>query len=291
MKVNYLLGDDLSHLASWRMRVKEIEPYLVDHGVDVCYEKLPMDCALNVFMKHFIKASNLSWMKKYGGVFDVTDPHFVRDDDLGDYYRQMIDMADVVTCSSSALKELIKSRCNVQPIAIGDAVEGHAKAHTWHGGKNILWFGHQKNLPTLKGVMLKNNCSLEVVSAFYKPERTDNTRLTPWSLDNMNRALARNDIVIIPGDPDDPAQMVVSANRASTGIWAGKVVVAIPLPAYESLSPGLIIDQDMMSGIEKARAMSEQDRQSMVDVGQDRCSDKLSPQRLAQKWYDVFKEL
>lgn len=289
MKVNYLLDQSAANLASWRMRAALIADPLRALGVDVTFNKEPVKGAVNVFMKHFHMDHYLDWIQMHGGVFDVTDPHFLSDQpDLSKYYKLMLQYADEVTCSSQALGALIELRERCECVPIGDAIEAKPRAHTWHGGKSILWIGHPKNIRTLKDVMMSNDWELEVVSGFDKSSREAKVRKTPWSLPSVERAMMRNDIVIVPGDPEEQRFMCVSANRVANPITAGKVVVAAPNTAYDGLSGGYISNVDMYQGVLDAQAMSDEDRKAMVLRGKSLCKRYFDTEKLAKKWLSVF---
>ena len=81
--------------------------------------------------------------------------------------------------------------------------------------------------------------------------------LDPGRLDNGERKLTAAlfeelrecDAVIIPSNPHDPRKAVKSPNRFTEALWAGRFVLAHPLPAYEALAAYGWVGEDLGEGL------------------------------------------
>jgi hypothetical protein len=288
MRVHHVTADLDGILASTRYRAMIPGAELVRAGHDVSLGETPQPGAINVFHKAFDE-SFPAWLREFGGVFDVTDFHFANH--LGDRYLACCDAADMVTCSSRRLVELIADRTGRSPIFIPDPYEFPERRHEWRGGARVLWFGHEVNFRTLSGVEL--DCHLEVITGCKEPTSKPNVRMTPYSHAAMLEGFERADIVILPQDPDDPKASAKGANRAVNALRQGKFVVASPIPAYRELEDFIYLSDDatdMLTGIRWGRAHPEAVA-AMVDAGQAYIERHYSPAVAAQQWLGALEAL
>jgi hypothetical protein len=164
--------------------------------------------------------------------FDVCDDHF--SGKWGEHYREACKRADLVTCNSAEMRNLIEAYTGRGAILIPDPYEQpehEAKVHD-----HLLWFGHQSNLPDLMPW-------LEVIGPLEIVTNLSAKGITPWSPEAMNAAFDRAGLVIIPTGKS----MAKSGNRAIESIRRGLFVVAGYLPAYADL--GIYIG-DIASGVD-----------------------------------------
>ena len=61
-------------------------------------------------------------------------------------------------------------------------------------------------------------------------------RYAPWSHAETWRSLAAADVVLLPALLDEPWTLAKSANRIIEALWAGRFVVAHPVPSYLEFS-------------------------------------------------------
>ena len=102
----------------------------------------------------------------------------------------------------------------------------------------------------------------------------------------MHEQMQSCDIVIVPSD-DGLARLTKSANRVITALWAGKYVVAYPLPSYKLFCDFAGIDRNLVAGIRWA--MDNRDLvPDRVNRGQRFIWQHFSPHIIAKTWGTVF---
>lgn len=289
MRIHHVTADLDGKLASTRYRALLPGAMLSQRDHDVSIGETPEPGAINVYHKAFDE-SFPAWIREFGGVFDITDFHF-DNPQIGDRYLACCDAADVVTCSSVKLAELVAARTGRRTVYIPDPYEFPERAHTWDGGARVLWFGHEVNFNTLRGVEL--DCPLEIVTGCKEPGGKVNVRMTPYSHQAMLEAFERADIVILPQDVDDPKAAAKGANRAVNALRQGKFVVASPIPAYRELEDFVFLShgsRDMLDGIRWARS-HPQSVAAMVEAGQQYIAEHYSPEVVADRWEAVLSAL
>lgn len=161
-----------------------------------------------VCMKHDWPEDPLIGAKSY--IFDICDPHLDNP-----HYQKHIAEADVVTCNSEAMAELIPR----DTVVIPDPIE--YPPQDAHYAQSLLWYGHKSNLKSLWNVLPSlPNLPLDVIS--------NDPRTTQWTWEGMPAAFHQAGCVIIP-DPKPTA----SANRLIEAVNNGCFVVANPVRSYE----------------------------------------------------------
>lgn len=166
----------------------------------------------------------------------------------------------------------------------------------------LLWFGTLPNLDTLwqlayhlREIKLPVPICLHIVTAPHENVLhamqqfnavfgvDDCYRFTPWSPEAMKAAFHNCDLVMIPSNPEDKRKAVKSSNRLLESIWAGKYVIASPLPSYENFISWAWISEDLGAGIRWAlshrREVIEQ-----VRAGQEHICENYTPEKIADKW-------
>ena len=132
----------------------------------------------------------------------------------------------------------------------------------------LLWFGYPTNLDTLHLLMeqllplaQQEPMSIHVVSRqdsvaeelCGELQAASGPRIrwsfTAWSLAEMRRALAATDLVVLPSKPADARKAVKSPNRLINALWAGRFVIAHPLPAYQEFAEFASIGDDIAAGV------------------------------------------
>lgn len=241
---------------------------------------------------------------------DICDNVFAPPEDgLKGVYRAILPYADAVVTSSDALVEALANNVPVGiPIySIADAVEEKRQRPVFcpdAGTVRLLWYGYPNNLPLLHGELknlqqLAPKLSIQLVIVTAWPSGTAagfpdtvgsiNMRRVNWSPQAMRDELRACDIVIVPSD-ESPARMTKSANRVITGLWAGKYVVASPLPSYEPFREFASIGRDLAAGIQWAidNPVLVPDR---IRLGQDFILRNYSPRMIADAWEAAFSDL
>ena len=242
----------LPQLASYRLRV------------DIPSKHLGMPHRIGVGdVSFFFKSGNPTLARRLGPVvYDVVNAHFHDPD-----YRAMCEIAEVVTCSSTAMVGIIKEATGRDAVVIPDPYENKECPPAVDGGR-VLWFGHQANIASLKPYA---DLNVGVCTA------------DAWTLENEAAALASAGVVLLTGS--NPG---ASSNRPVKAIRAGRFVV-VPEDCPESwreLSEYLWIG-DVREGVKWAFANREE-ACSKVLAGQTYIKSRFSPQLIGSQWADLF---
>ncbi len=132
----------------------------------------------------------------------------------------------------------------------------------------VLWFGGAPNIDTLHNLipalselstdvpidlnlMTARNCGVEQLCVDVKTE-TDPAfvvRFTPWSVEALRVALKNCDVVILPSNTDDTKKLVKSPNRLVESLWAGRFVIAHPVPSYKKFDEWAWISEGLEAGL------------------------------------------
>jgi len=149
----------------------------------------------------------------------------------------------------------------------------------------LLWFGHPLNLDTLElGLpQIKVPFELTLVTAPGSGAEATGHRFRAWSAHAVFEELRECDAVIIPSDPHNPRKSVKSPNRFTESLWAGRFVVAHPLPSYEPLAAFGWVGEDLGEGL--AWLLQHPDAAlARVRAGQDAVAERFSPQAVGRAW-------
>lgn len=208
-------------------------------------------------------------------IVDICDNHF----DVLPHYQWMVEVADVVTCPTYAMAEIICKRLSLavndgRVQVIPDAYE-YPEAEPHCNGVKLLWFGHRSNLNGLLRVIRElDDYPLMIV--------TNDPMGMPWSRDEMLRQFAAADIVVLPATAE-----YKSPNRAVEAARQGCYVVAEPHPAFQGLS--FIWRGNLKEGIEWTRQNPSLAR-TRTQWTQEYVRTKYSPRILAAAWKMRFEQ-
>ncbi len=209
-----------------------------------------------VFSKAFMQQEQLlaQFLKQRGTriVFDICDNWFDHPKH-GQDFRTMCGLADDLVASTESMANIIRENTQREAIVISDPLEGNKRdAHfSPHFPRvKLLWFGHPTNLDSLEQALpdltafgQKTPLALSVVTTgsphldqlirTHNQEHGDCLLLThtAWNTDSTWAELEKTDIVIIPSLKNS-RKSVKSPNRLIESIWAGRFVVANPVPSY-----------------------------------------------------------
>lgn len=226
-------------------------------------------------------------------VADFSDDHFVNPT-LGPIYRAFANVADAVVASTAGLAEVLKSQTPIPVTVVGDPVEG-ARGEPRGGIEpppRLLWFGHPLNLDVLPLGLDQINerripFALTVITAPGAGAQTLGHRFLPWSTEAVFDELRACDAVIIPSDPHDPRKVVKSANRFTEGLWAGRFVIAHPLPSYEPLAGYGWVGEDLGQGVQWLLEHFDE-ALGRIRAGQEWVAQNCSPAAIARAWEAVI---
>lgn len=198
-------------------------------------------------------------------IVDFCDDHFDQP-----HYRDMLRLADAVTCSTDVLRDRIIGLGRTAEV-IPDPYEYPEAAPHCHGA-NLLWFGHPSNL---------KDANLVRFAAYTLGIVSNGPGLTPWSHETMLTEFAKADIVIMPASAS-----YKSANRTIEAIRQGCFVVAEPHPALMKI-PGIWIG-DIEEGIAWAN-QHQQDANQRIRHSQMYVSQAFGPRTVAYAWSRVIQ--
>jgi hypothetical protein len=223
----------------------------------------------------------LGEVKGFSGVklWDVCDDHF-DNPSKGRYYRSMLELADVVTCTTPYLKERIW-QLGREATVISDPLEFPQRAPKI-GFQKLLWYGHSSNLDPLFELDL-SGYDLAVVT------NKNEDWCLPWSHENMRKGLEWCDVVIIPvkQETQKASYLAKSPNRMTEAINAGRFVVANDMPAYRDY--GMYLG-DIKEGLEWIRNNPHDSEQRLIKA-QSLVLERHSPRVIAAQWESLFDSI
>lgn len=277
-----------SHLASARYRVLIPAQQLGRLGHAVQIASLPpgpvpaaflqVPCDVMVLSKSFFHEheSLVDAMQARGVkvVADYCDDHFLHPA-YGAWYTKLARKADAVVASTQAMADAIRTHAGREAGVITDPVEGRRGVPAFAPrlpALRVLWFGHPTNLGgiaakagELAALAARMPVQLTVVTevspeaeklvadlAARDPQRLQ-ARLEPWSPEATWKAMERADVVWIPV-AESEQKAVKSPNRLTESLWAGRLVVADPIPAYLPFADLVPIGTGLERGVMDALA-------------------------------------
>lgn len=243
-------------LASSRLRAVIPQQELAKLGIKQGHDVL-------VYGKHFINPHG-SVFKKF--VYDVCDDHF--SDAHAEYYLKHTKAADLVTCNSDKMRDVIYGYTGRVALVIPDPYESEEQpAGT---GKGLFWFGHQSNLPTINPYL---DLGVELL--------TGEAWSRPRQLDGLRRCAA----VLLPTD----RRQAKSANRLIEAARNGRFCICGPLPAYDEFKEWMWVG-DIREGVEWFNNNPEE-AVKRVKACQDYIRDKYSPEAIGRLWLNALEKV
>jgi hypothetical protein len=201
---------------------------------------------------NFIKQIKIS-----GGKFivDYTDHHLGSSGVVSMFYSHILPYVDGFVAPSNMMKKNISAFSNKPVWIIPEPIEVkiNLPKDSLVGTErlNILWFGHNSNLPYLFRLIqgpLRNAPPHNLIilsnhldqSNFLKIAATGNRDAKysygKWSLELMEKISKKIDLCVIPGDTNDPKKNGVSSGRLLTALAMGLPTIATPLESYSPFS-------------------------------------------------------
>ena len=240
-------------LASTRYRIMIPGQELVRRCHDVKVGVPDGSADVAVFSKHF-NAKDPEIARNFDGpiVYDVCDDHFTTE--FRDHYLEMIDIADRVTCNTAGMARRVEEVTGKTATIIPDPyeipeIEPRFEPTT---PPRLMWFGNAVNLDTLSTILpgITEAPLLIVTNGKAEITRQGETQIVPWSHENMVKAFAWCDIVIIP-TIDHVRKNVKSENRVIESVRSGRYVCAGALDSYRKFAPWIHVG-DIGDGIRDA---------------------------------------
>jgi len=279
-------GGPTSDLASARYRVLLPAQQLARLGHAVQVASLPpggwppavldAPCDVVVISKSFHAANEtLAESMKRRGVrvaVDFCDDYF-EDAQFGPHFRRLAELADIVIAGSAAMAASVQRHAGREAIVVTDPVEGprgEPRFAPRFPRLRLAWFGHPSNLPAVaqhatRLHALAQRFPLELTAVTHPSAEAQallesvvrpasgalQAQLVSWSRKATWQALADCDAVWIPLEAS-ANKAVKSPNRLLEAAWAGRLVVADALPAYEPWADLLPVGQPLEDAIAEA---------------------------------------
>ena len=210
--------------------------------------------------------------------------------------------ADAVSASSPYLAARIAELTGRRARVIGDPYEGARGAPRWQprGRLEALWFGNVINLAGLDlalGSLLASRIPMRLVvmtnvtglvrewELARRPdlEPTIELDIRQWTLDDTAAALKACDAVFLPIDRRSSYHLSKGPDRMVEALWAGRFVVAQPLPAYEEFRDWAWVGEDIGEGLAWALA-NPGEISGRIAAGQNHIAARYSPSTVAGAW-------
>jgi len=235
--------------------------------------------------------------QKIAVLADYSDDHFTNPV-LGEGYRALANAVDRVTATTPALAQAVRAHTSVPVTVITDLVEG-TRGEPRVGEKkplSLLWFGHPVNLDTLRYGLPQVSAAqvpyaLTLLSApdVQRYATEIGAKFKPWSAGALFAELNACDAVILPSNPHDPHKAVKSPNRFAETMWAGRLGIAHPLPAWDALGEGGWVGDDLGAGL-KWYAENPDAALSRIRRGQELIAERHSPEAVARSWQAAIEQ-
>jgi glycosyltransferase involved in cell wall biosynthesis len=318
-------GKPSSQLASVRYRVIipaielsqqqhtiNIVPIIQNQTVDSLLPHIKADVV--IFSKSFNPINEIlaQHVKTRGTkiIFDICDNHF-ENAKHSRHYKTMVELADKIVANTVQMAEIIAYYTNKTAFVIADPYEG-PKGIPQFAPKGpflkLLWFGHPVNLDSLQAmiphlfplsqqlrlelqIITAPNQGVESACLTFNQQHGQQFRLrfSAWSLNAVWQGLQETDIVVIPSLLDN-RKIVKSHNRLVESLWAGRFVVAQPIPSYQEFSQWAYVNQDMVAGIQWALQNPQKVVQN-ISQAQNYIANHFSPEVIGKKWQYVLNSL
>jgi glycosyltransferase involved in cell wall biosynthesis len=282
-----LPGSKVTHLASGANRRTLLERFA---GADVVVFGKLFDAAFAEPVLEVIAALRGRGVKV---IADYSDDNFAHPA-LGAAYRALANAADLLVASTEGLAEVLRAEAAAPVHVVTDPVEGRRGEPRTATRRpvQLLWFGHPLNLDTLRFGLpqIRQEFSLTLVSAPGSGAEAAGHRFRPWTPSAVFEELRECDAVIIPSDPHNPRKVVKSPNRFTESLWAGRFVIAHPLPSYQPLAGYGWVGDDLGDGLawllENPEAAA-----ARVRAGQRAVEEQFSPQAVGRAWQAAIAAL
>ena len=225
-------------------------------------------------------------------IADYSDDHFSHPL-LGDMYRALAGSVDAVIASTPTLAAAAAEHTRTSVSVVTDPVEGERGEPRVPDAApyRLLWFGHPTNLDTLRfGLPQLAGLPVELtlVTSPGAMAASPGMLLRPWSTRAVFDELRQCDAVIIPSNPHDPRKAAKSPNRFTESVWAGRAVLAHPLPAYRELAEFGWVGEDLGEGVRWLAAHPEQ-ALARIRGGQAAVAERFSLRAVGEAWRSVIE--
>lgn len=241
-------------------------------------------------------------------VYDLCDDHFDHAP-FGEILVNTCRSADVVVASTQLLAETIQSRTGRIACVIPEPYEGPKGKAKWSPASDrikLLWFGHWTNLDTIEDVIpnfveygakcplsltVVTTSTIDLLTKFKQFNQRHRHRLSlrfvKWTSGDTWRELDAADIVVIPQKVNERTRNAKSANRLIESVWAGRFVIANPVPSYLEFGEWVALHENICDGLDWSLA-NQGLIASRIDGAQVHIEENFSPSMIAGRWECVL---
>jgi hypothetical protein len=302
--------------------------HLVPDRVDVLvFSKLstPRGPTFDAFATAYLGTADHARARGIGVVVDLVDNVFATD--RTEFFAALIARAGAVAVASDTLAEECRRRSRLPVHVVGDPVEGERRPPRFAPPRapllsriglgpvstrplRLLWFGGQYRnfldlvalFPALAALAAAQPVEVSVV--MNRDERISRAleslrargvngltaRFIEWSLMAIAEELDRCDLVLLPANLRDDLRTAASANRVARALWAGRAVIAHPLPSYLEYRDAALLDAELVDTLRWALAHPvEVERR--IHVGQALVAARLGSDAIGRRWCEVLSPL
>lgn len=256
---------------------------------------------------------------------DFNDDHF-QHPLKGNYWRSLAQTVDGCIAGTTLMAELLRQFTS-QPIhVISDPIAApfypakvfrrknsiKKKISRWMGTSienslKLVWYGNTNNWPAmekwidaLSKTQKDQQYSLQIITKphpvilnFIEKFNEKNghqffIKFEEWSESGQWKLVKDSDIILIPSDVNDRTKKVKTSNRLTDAMYAGRYVVASPLPAYLPYSQIASLTDNPKSAIE-AYIQSPEVCLKKIRQGQKMVSERLNVTEIAGLWIDSIE--
>lgn len=243
----------------------------------------------------------------------------------GSYWCDLAQTVDCCIASTEPMAELLQKFTNKPIHVIGDPIAAplypakvfqkkkniQQKILRWMGSDpenclKLVWYGNIVNWPAMEQwinilsdfkkeqlwllhVITKPHPKiLDFIEKFnIKNGHQFFIKFEEWSESGQWKLVKDSDIVLIPSDVNDRAKKVKTSNRLTDALYAGRYVVASPLPAYLPYSKVASLTDNPKYAIE-AYLQSPEACLKKIQQGQKMVLERLNSTEIAGLWIDAI---
>jgi hypothetical protein len=241
-------------------------------------------------------------------VVDVCDYHFGHPEH-GEHFARLIAMADQLVAASEGMAAALRQHAGRESTVISDPVEGVKRAPAFAPRPpflRLIWFGNvlsamslAERVGELHALGAERPTRLVVMTAPAPPVLALVDRINreaaqgrvravfaEWSEAAIGPALLGNEVVWLTSLGGE-REAVKSPNRLLEGLWAGRLVVADPVPSYQPFAGYAQIGTGLAAGVREAMADPAMTLARLI-AGQAAVERDHAPAVIGQRWADAL---
>lgn len=214
-------------------------------------------------------------------VVDFGDDHF-NHSVYGAVYHEAAKEADLIVTASKVMADRVKTYTGraVQAVIPDPYEEEEVEPHAV--GNNLLWFGHNLNLPDLRP--WTENVKGWDFTVCTGPKRVGDFNCVRWSQLAQTEELRKANVVILPTRAGVENK---TNNRLLNTIRSGAFPVCGLHPSYEEFRK-LVWVGDVRTGLAWAKAFQDE-LNGLVKGAQDFIRERYSPAVIGHQWAEVLE--